>query len=44
MTAQEILAIAMRQSAADCACAEEDFRQDGNVVVNRKRRREPAGS
>ena len=36
MTAQEILAIAMRQSAADCACAEEDFRQDRNVVVESK--------
>ena len=36
MTAQEILAIAMRQSAADCACTEEDFRRDRNVVVESK--------
>ena len=37
MTAQEILAIAMRQSAADCACSEEDFRRDRNVVVESKK-------
>ena len=34
---QEILAIAMRQSAADCACSEEDFRRDRNVVVESKK-------
>ena len=33
MTQQEIMHIAMRQSAADCACAEEDFRRDTNVIV-----------
>ena len=33
MTQQEILAAAMRQSAADCSCSEEDFRKDTNVVV-----------
>ena len=37
MTAREILAIAMRQSARDCACSEEDFRRDRNVVVESKK-------
>ena len=36
MTQQEILRIAMRQSAADCSCAEEDFRRDTNVIVESK--------
>ena len=36
MTKQEILAIAMRQSAADLSCAEEDFRRDVNVVTESK--------
>ena len=36
MTKQEIIRIAMRQSAADCACAEEDFRREENVVVESK--------
>ena len=33
MTYQEIIATAMRQSAADCSCSEEDFRRSTNVVV-----------
>ena len=37
MTEREILAIAMRQSAADCACSEEDFQRDRNVVVESKK-------
>ena len=36
MTKQEILAVAMRQSAADLSCAEEDFRRDVNVVTESK--------
>ena len=36
MTKQEILRIAMQQSAADCACEGEDFRRDVNVVVESK--------
>ena len=36
MTQQEILSIAMRQSAADCSCAEEDFRRETNVIVESK--------
>ena len=36
MTKQEILDIAMRQSAADCACGEEDFRRDSNVITESK--------
>ena len=36
MTKQEILRIAMQQSAADCACTEEDFRRETNVVVESK--------
>ena len=33
MTYQEILAVAMRQSADDCSCREDDFRADRNIVV-----------
>ena len=33
MTYQEIIATAMRQSAADCSCAEEDFRRNTNIVT-----------
>ena len=33
MTRQEILSIAMRQSAVDCSCREEDFRRNANVIV-----------
>ena len=33
MTQQEILKTAMRQSAADCSCSEEDFLRDMNVVT-----------
>ena len=33
MTQREILAAAMRQSAVDFSCAEEDFRRETNVVV-----------
>ena len=33
MTYQEIIATAMRQSAADCSCSEEDFRRNTNVVT-----------
>ena len=33
MTYQEIIATAMRQSAADCSCSEEDFRRNANVVT-----------
>ena len=36
MTQQEILEIAMRQSATDCSCSEEDFRKETNVVVESK--------
>ena len=36
MTKQEILAAAMRQSAIDCCCAEEDFRRDTHIVVENK--------
>ncbi len=36
MTGQQILSIAMRQSAVDCSCSEEDFRRDINVVVESK--------
>ena len=36
MTKQDIMCIAMRQSAADCACSEEDFRRETNVVVASK--------
>lgn len=33
MTNQEVLQIAMRQSAIDCNCGEDDFRKNENVVV-----------
>ena len=33
MTQQEILKIAMKQSATDCSCTEEDFRRETNVIV-----------
>ena len=33
MTRQEIMRIAMRQSAVDCSCSEEDFRRETNVIV-----------
>ena len=33
MTYQEIIATAMRQSAADCSCSEEDFQRNTNVVT-----------
>ncbi len=33
ITQQEILAAAMRQTAADCSCPEEAFRREDNVVV-----------
>ena len=33
ITKQEILRIAMRQSAVDCSCSEEDFRRTTHVVV-----------
>ncbi len=36
MTYPEILAVAMRQSAVDCACSEEDFRRETAVVVESK--------
>ena len=36
MTSREILSIAMRQSAVDCSCSEEDFRKGTNVVVESK--------
>ena len=36
MTKQEILAAAMRQSAIDCCCAEEDFRRETHIVVENK--------
>ena len=36
MTQNEIMNIAMRQSAVDCSCAEEDFRRDTNVVTESK--------
>ena len=37
MTAREIMAIAMRQSARDCACAEGDFLRDSSIVVESKK-------
>ena len=36
MTRQEIFAAAMRQSAVDWSCQEEDFRRDTNVIVESK--------
>ena len=36
MTKQEILAAAMRQSAIDCCCAEEDFRRDTHIVAENR--------
>ena len=36
MTQQEIMTAAMRQSAADCSCSEEDFRRETNVIVESK--------
>ena len=36
MTYKEILAAAMRQSAIDCSCGEEDFRRDAHVFVENK--------
>ena len=36
MDQQEIIRVAMRQSAVDCSCAEEDFRKTENVVVESK--------
>ena len=36
MTYQEIISVAMRQSAADCSCSEEDFRRNTNVVTESK--------
>ena len=36
MTRQEIMAAAMRQSAIDWSCSEEDFRRDTHVVVASK--------
>lgn len=33
MTNQEILAIAMAQSAIDCNCSTEDFKKEENVIV-----------
>lgn len=36
MTKQEIMSIAMRQSATDCSCLEEDFRRDVPVIVESK--------
>lgn len=36
MTKHDILAAAVRQSAVDCSCTEEDFRRDTNVVVESK--------
>ena len=36
MTYSEILAAAMRQSATDCSCGEEDFRGDKHTVVENK--------
>lgn len=36
MTKQEILTAAMRQSAIDCCCAEEDFRRETHIVVENK--------
>ena len=33
MITQEILSAAMRQSAIDCSCGEEDFRRETNVIV-----------
>jgi len=39
ITKQEIMRIAMRQSAVDCSCSEEDFRRTTHVVVESR----PAG-
>ena len=36
MTREEILEIALRQSAADCSCSKEDFKRETNVVVEAK--------
>ena len=36
MTKQEILAAAMRQTAVDYSCSEEDLRRDTNVIVESK--------
>ena len=36
MTNREILKIAMRQSAVDCSCGEEDFHRTENIVVESK--------
>ena len=36
MTKQEIMDIAMRQSATDCSCLAEDFRRDTHVIVESK--------
>ena len=36
MTYQEILKAAMRQSAADCSCSEEDFLRTDNIVTESK--------
>ena len=36
MTKQEILAAAMRQSAIDCSCSEDDFRGNKHVFVENK--------
>ena len=36
MTRQEILAIAMRQSAVDWSCSEDDFRREKHVIVASK--------
>ena len=36
MTRQEILELAMRQSATDCSCRPEDFRRKDNVIVESK--------
>ena len=36
MTYQEILKVALQQSATDCSCAAEDFLRDTNVIVESK--------
>ena len=36
MTYQEILEVALRQSATDCSCAAEDFLRDTNLIVESK--------
>ena len=33
MTKQEILSVAIRQSAVDCSCSEDDFQRSNNVIV-----------